>query len=231
MTIHLKREYKRSEENAVGLQHLLQHTTLGHLLDRVEVWYDPDARNTVIDDDKDLVHDFFEFSDDAMEGYSPWVLRLVFSRQQDVIQDRKISALTLESIERTIKQKFDLSANFISSNENAPLKVMRIRIKYDDKADETIRNSEQMYLQEVAQQMGMLSLSGIPAIKRLFLKNLNEERADTSSRRYICETEGSDLQLIICEPQVNLRKTVTNDVAEVFRVLGIEGVRSSLLNV
>jgi DNA-directed RNA polymerase II subunit RPB1 len=47
-----------------------------------EIFYDPDVKNPVIQNDVEFVKDFYdlsEFSDDDIRRLSPWVLRIVLN--------------------------------------------------------------------------------------------------------------------------------------------------------
>lgn len=49
-------------------------------------------------------------------------------------------------------------------------------------------------------------------------------------KEWLLETDGTNLAEVMTFPAVNHRTTVSNDVLEMFQVLGIEGARSSLFN-
>jgi len=44
------------------------------------------------------------------------------------------------------------------------------------------------------------------------------------------ETDGSNLMEVLSYPKVDHTRTISNDVVEMFQVLGIEGARASLFN-
>jgi DNA-directed RNA polymerase II subunit RPB1 len=44
------------------------------------------------------------------------------------------------------------------------------------------------------------------------------------------ETDGVALQKILCVEDIDHKKTISNDITEVLKVLGIEAVRMSLIN-
>jgi DNA-directed RNA polymerase beta' subunit len=61
-------------------------------------------------------------------------------------------------------------------------------------------------------------LVGIPGIRRTFVKG--GEKAE-----FIVETEGTNLRDILGHPFVDATRTFTNDINEIFSVLGIEAAR------
>ena len=80
-----------------------------------------------------------------------------------------------------------------------------------------------------------LHLRGVPGIKKVYLSKKDVNRwteADGFKREkhWLLETDGTNLSEVITFPAVNHTTTMSNDILEMFQVLGIEGARSSLFN-
>ena len=80
-----------------------------------------------------------------------------------------------------------------------------------------------------------LHLRGVPGIKKVYLSKKDVQKwteADGFKREkhWLLETDGTNLSEVITFPAVNHTTTMSNDVLEMFQVLGIEGARSSLFN-
>jgi len=82
MTIFLNKENANSEVYAKRLQTRIEHTNMMHVTVKSEIYYDPDMRKTIIEEDIEMVDiDFkLKFNEDDNSGvlshYSPWVLRI-----------------------------------------------------------------------------------------------------------------------------------------------------------
>jgi DNA-directed RNA polymerase II subunit RPB1 len=80
-----------------------------------------------------------------------------------------------------------------------------------------------------------LHLRGVPGIRKVYLSKKNVQKwTDTEGfkphKEWLLETDGTNLAEVMTFPAVNHCTTVSNDVLEMFQVLGIEGARSSLFN-
>lgn len=64
---------------------------MGHLCIKSEIYYDPDYKNTIIDDDVDVVENYLDYPDeDDPENVSSWVLR--FELDKNSLIDRSITS-------------------------------------------------------------------------------------------------------------------------------------------
>jgi DNA-directed RNA polymerase II subunit RPB1 len=52
-----------------------------------------------------------------------------------------------------------------------------------------------------------------------------------NNKEWVLETEGTNLLEVLSIPEVDHTRTISNDVVEIFNVLGIEAARAALLNV
>ena len=113
---------------AKNVQCTLEHTTLRKVTKETEVYYDPDPRDTVIEEDKEFVHDYFEFegeTDDADAArMSPWLLRIELNREMMV--DKKLS---MSAIAEKINFEFKDELTCIFNDDNAEHLILRVRVK------------------------------------------------------------------------------------------------------
>ena len=71
-------------------------------------------------------------------------------------------------------------------------------------------------------------IKGVKGIKKVILQRRFSPQ--TGKYEYVLLTEGSNLSEILSIPQVDHRRTRTNDIHEIERVLGIEAARQALIN-
>lgn len=78
-------------------------------------------------------------------------------------------------------------------------------------------------------------MSGFPEITKVYAKKYKENKYDpvtksviSSDKNWMLETDGVALDKILAVSKVNQKKTISNDILEIKRVLGIEAVRMAL---
>ncbi|MEM3132134.1 MAG: DNA-directed RNA polymerase subunit A'' [Sulfolobales archaeon] len=71
-------------------------------------------------------------------------------------------------------------------------------------------------------------IKGVKGIKKVILQR--RYNPSTGKHEYVLLTEGSNLAEVLGIPQVDHRRTRTNDIHEIERVLGIEAARQALIN-
>jgi DNA-directed RNA polymerase, subunit A'''' len=84
---------------------------------------------------------------------------------------------------------------------------------------------EQRYrdLLQLTKKINDITLKGIEEIKRVVLRKASE------SDEYVLYTEGSALKDIIGIPGVDMTRTTTNNISEIYSVLGIEAARNAII--
>jgi len=87
------------------------------------IYYDPDPRNTCIEEDQDWVNIFYEMPDFDPSNASPWLLRLELDRKRMV--DKKLS---MEAVAERINQSFKDDLQVIYTDDNADKLVFHLRL-------------------------------------------------------------------------------------------------------
>jgi len=77
-------------------------------------------------------------------------------------------------------------------------------------------------LQKIKSKIEKKRLSGIKDITRAFVRKHGEE--------YLIYTEGSNLKSVLEIPGVDLKRTTTNDIQQIYETLGVEAARNSIIN-
>lgn len=94
------------------------------------------------------------------------------------------------------------------------------------------------FLKKVESELlAKLTLSGIPGITKVFLREVTKTLPDPSSqlgvymkaKEWILDTEGINLAAVMAVDEVDYTRTSSNHLVEVLEVLGIEAVRNTLL--
>lgn len=105
------------------------------------------------------------------------------------------------------------------------LGVMDIWVDVSDFNDEEYESQEiaySTYLEEVVEPaLKDVKICGIPGIKNIFYENKNGE--------WMIETDGTNLRTIFAHPEVDMERTICNNVWEIYETLGIEAARNFLV--
>jgi len=235
LSVYLTEEYARDRERAKDVQSKLEWTTLQSVTASTEIYYDPDPRNTCISEDKSFVETYYDVPDDDINPdlLSPWLLRIVLNREMMV--DKQLS---LEEIAEQINVEYSGLLSCICSNDNAEKLVLHVRVMNDDEAgkqQEEGKIADDDFLKLMEQNMmTQLKLRGIPDINKVFIRDakkvvLAEDGSFKNTNEWMLDTEGVNLQEVMCEEAVDHTRTTSNHLCEVIQVLGIEAVRNALL--
>lgn len=242
LTIFLKPEFSADQEMAKGVASELQHTTLRDVMQASEVYYDPNARSTVVSADTELVDEYFDADLDELPPLSPWLLRIELD--PSILEDRNI---TMDNVQRKLEESFGQDVHIIRSEENYSTKVIRLRIvKEQDQKDggeepnaefEDEEDSDDLFLRRIeAEILAHMTLGGMGSIRKVFMRQTKTSMVDPLSGEYkggeewVLDTDGVNLLGCMSHSAVDHTRTYSNDVCEIFEVLGIEAARAALLN-
>ncbi|KAI4468651.1 dna-directed rna polymerase [Holotrichia oblita] len=241
LTVFLTGAAARDAEKAKNVLCRLEHTTLRKVTANTAIYYDPDPQNTVIPEDQEFVNVYYEMPDFDPTRISPWLLRIELDRKR--MTDKK---LTMEQIAEKINAGFGDDLNCIFNDDNAEKLVLRIRImnsddgKFGEGADEDIdKMDDDMFLRCIeANMLSDMTLQGIEAISKVYM---HLPQTDSKKRivitetgefkaipEWLLETDGTSMMKVLSERDVDPVRTFSNDICEIFSVLGIEAVRKSV---
>lgn len=229
------------QQAAKRLRSRIELTTLRSLTHAVELYYDPQVKETLIEADEDMVESYFVFGegDENLEAQSKWLLRIVLDRKK--LLDRDIS---ISEVANTIKEEFKPNLAVIFSDENADEQIIRVRFIWDgnlqkDEDDEDERDERWMRKLE-KHLLDDVTLRGVRGIERAFIRELkvvaeNDDRSlilsknDPRCNEWVLDTTGTALADVLAIDGVNSSKTYCNSFIEILGVLGIEAARAGLL--
>ena len=252
LTVYLQPELAHDKLEIQELQLQLEYCTLGDLTYKTEIHYDPDPRSSVIESDTGFVEDYFT-SGEAMEDgavnpdhMSPWVLRIMLNKE---LFKGKVSVATpdtslrLEEIAEKITDYFGKGVHVVINDDNAAIPTLRIRIvvaeedrRIASESEEVSRGSEDHEFLRRMQKtlLGSLQLRGVTRLKKVYLSEKKKatwgdlEGWDNDGVEWLIETDGTNLGEVMTFPKVDHSRTRSNDICEMYDILGVEGARSSL---
>ena len=240
-TIYLHPTDETSQEDATKLVHKLEHTRLRSIVSNVKILFDPG--NDIVREDTQLVENFGIFNEMinkyndgdvvADDTKSKWLIRMEMNRFE--MLERNI---TMDDVNFMIKTSYNDVSCMYSDFNNSNL-VFRIRVNKKtltgtlvspDQTDELIylKNFQNILLDN-------LVLRGIKQIKKVnprkILDSMILENGDFIKKQtWVLDTVGSNLMGLLGCDFIDNTRTITNNIQEVYNVLGIEAARQTIFN-
>lgn len=228
------------KETAKKLRSAVEHTTLRSVTDTTEIWYDPDPRDTVIEEDKETVQSHFliDTGEEDLERQSKWLLRIVFDRKKLLDKD-----LTVEKVGMKLMQEYGNDMSIIMSDDNAEIPNIRCRMKNSEgqKGDEETDLEEDTMLKRLENHiLDELTLNGVKGIQRAFLNDKERikfckdgsmimNNDDDECKEWVLDTTGTALKAVLEVDGIDTSRTYSNTFEEILQVFGIEATRAALL--
>ena len=253
-TVRMYPSEETEQGNAQDIMHRLEHTLLSSVVKTVQICFDPDDANTQIAADAQLLARFHAFETElqgcleaggaamASSGTpaSKWVVRLELDPER--LLDH---ALTVDDVHFAIRTAYGDSVECVFSDYNDDNIVFRIRLVQAikkmkrkpgvrqhalDQADEV--HELQTFQDEL---LGRLILRGIKGIDRVIPRKVSDEVVSSDGRYerqdvWVLDTVGTNLLGLLALDYIDVERTITNDIQEVYRVLGIEAARQAIFN-
>ncbi len=244
ITVYLKNKDKENIERAQELKYALEYTSLKEVTETVSVCFDPDHLNTLIEEDKPLMEEYAQFQkmaaecagieDDEDNTQSKWIVR--FELNKEAMLDKNIS---MDDIHFALRYSYKESVSCVYSDFNANKLVLRVRLSeaLTSSKKKSLDQSDQIYMLKNL-QLNMLNniiLRGVKNIPKVILrKSVDEVTMEdgnyTQRDSWVLDTVGTNLRDVLTITDIDMSRTYTNDIQEVFRTLGIEAARQSIFN-
>ena len=246
-TVFLKSDIIENQEEARKVINLLEHTKLKDIVKSIEICFDPDDLNTLINDDKDTMEQYKEFSsiiDECLENKSlddkqksKWVIRVELNEIEMI--DKNI---TLEDINFVLNMTYGDEISCVFSDYNSDKLVFRIRLNkiLQNKKRTQINpldQSDEIYLLKNFQEelLNNLILRGIKNISKVLLRKITDymipdENGFRKTEIWVLDTVGTNLLKLLSLDFIDVYNTTTNDIQEIYNVLGIEAARQAIYN-
>ena len=160
---------------------------------------------------------------------SDWVIRFGFDKQ-DLINKN----ITMEEIYHKINISYGEDIKCVYSDDNSNKLIFRIRIMKYKKSDSSLNDLN--IIKQIAQQIrdkviikGINNISGVSMYK-------NKAHYDIVGNNYIqkeewvLNTNGINMIEIFTQNDIDTSRSYSNDIYEIYELLGIEAARTVLLN-
>jgi len=254
LSVYLKPEDEQYKEKAQTIMYMLEHTKLEEVVKTVEVCFDPDDLNTLISEDKDTIEQYRAFenlvkecAEDSFQTdeneKSKWIIRMVMD--PEVMLEKNI---TMDDVNYTLKNCFDEQINCVYSDFNSNKLIFRIRMNDIIKSAtgrggqkkpkvNPLDQSDQIYILKNFQDQLLQNvvLRGIKGINKVILRKIIDNMVEHNGlykkqEIWVLDTIGTNLLDVLGLDFIDNTRTLSNDIVEIYNVLGIEAARQTIYN-
>jgi DNA-directed RNA polymerase beta' subunit len=252
LTVYLKPEEETDREKAQSIMYMLENTKMAELVQSIEICFDPDDLNTLINEDATLMQQYRAFENmmdecaeievaDETNEKSKWILRMELNAE--IMLEKNI---TMDDINFTLKNSYGDEITCAYSDYNDDNLIFRIRmnnlIKSGTKGAKKsnvnpLDQSDQIYLLKNFQDQLLhnVIIRGVKKISKVILRKIKdnvfeENGAYKKKDIWVLDTVGTNLLGVLALDYIYTSRTFSNDILEIYNVLGIEAARQSIYN-
>ena len=252
LTVYLKSEDERDREKAQTRMNLLEHTKMADIVKSIEICFDPDDLNTLIQEDASTMQQYraFENMIDECNGgsnieipgndKSKWILRM--EMDPEAMLEKNI---TMDDINFTLKHIYKDEISCVFSDYNADKLVFRIRMNNIFKKLKLEKNikvhsldqSDQIYMLKNFQDQLLYNIiiRGVRKIQKVILRKIKDNVIESAGSYlkqdiWVLDTVGSNLKDVLALDYIDSTRTFSNDIVETYNVFGIEAARQTIFN-
>ena len=253
LSVYLKPEDERQKEKAQTIMYMLEHTKLEEIVKSIEVCFDPDDSNTLIGDDSETLAQFKEFEKMIAEcadmtfsdenEKSKWIIRM--EMDSEIMLEKNI---TMDDVNFTLKNCYDDQINCVYSDFNSDKLIFRIRMNEVLKSGSgkggqkktkinPLDQSDQIYILKNFQDQLLQNvvLRGIKGINKVILRKIIDNMVEQNGvykkqEIWVLDTVGTNLLDVLGLDFIDNKRTMSNDIIEIYEVLGIEAARQAIYN-
>jgi DNA-directed RNA polymerase II subunit RPB1 len=257
LTIYLKEFDEQHQDRAVKYATMIEHTRLNDIVKGLQILFDPNDANTMVTEDQPLLKRYKQFesfitSDDTVpkeeQNKSKWVIRMVMDPEKMLSKN-----ITMDDVYFAITKIYREKVQCVYSDYNDSNLIFRIRLMKSISAKEktnlansTIDVSDEIHVLKSFQDdlLKKIILRGIDGILKVLprkiqgtmIKNNTDNHVLSKSDgkfvpkdTWVLDTTGTNYLEVLGLQFIDYTKTYSNDIYEVFVVLGIEAARQVIL--
>jgi len=249
LSIYLNKEDETNKERARTIMYMLEHTKLQELVKNVQLCFDPDDLNTLIIEDKEMIEKYMEFNqlfEDCNDNItsvdeaekSKWIIRLELDHEAMLEKN-----ITMDDINFTLVNVYDTQISCIYSDYNSDKLIFRIRLNESLKSSSknaaklTLDQSDKIYMLKNFQDQMLTNIviRGIKNINKVNLRTIRNNYTEENGQYvkkdiWVLDTVGTNLMDVLSLDYIDNERTFSNDIVEVYKVLGIEAARQMIYN-
>ena len=249
-TVYLHKDEETDNNKALAILKRLEHTKLRQIVSEVKICFDPDDLNTLISEDTLLMQQYREFQEmvDGCAGTeyfkegadrSKWIVRMEMDAEQMLER-----GITMDDVHFALRNVYNDSIQCSYCDYNSDKLIFRIRLMQALSASKkkaakvsTLDVSDEIYMLKNFQDqlLDNLVLRGVKNINRVIIRKIIDalkykDSAYVPQESWVLDTIGSNLLDLLGLDYIDVNRTITNDIQEIYRTLGIEAARQAIFN-
>ena len=224
--VYLDPSVSGSQDQAIMVKREIQKTTLRDITKHVRMYYDPYPLETasVVEDDREILKSFQDFSIGKPDCASPWILRLEFDDTEMAARNTQ----DMVSIETAIMNSGLKVLQCVHSDSNASKIVMRIVF-------DSSFVGNMLSLRFIEERILDVVIAGASGVGRVYPRKVEKELVwDEAASGFACKTqwvldvEGANMYELMGFKNVDKTRIFSNDIHEVMDVFGVEAARQAI---
>ena len=247
-TIYLPKDIEDDQNKAKNLIKKLEHTKLKDIVKYTQICFDPDDLTSLIEEDEVFIKQYIEFSEildkcqdkDIVSDKvkSKWIIRIELDKME--MLDKGI---TMDDVNFALQSSYNDTIRCIYSDFNSDKLIFRIRMNnLLDKSKKknmqsSLDQSDEIFILKNFEEelMNNVVLRGIKNINNLLIRKITdslEEKDGQFDKKeiWVLDSVGTNLMKLLSVDFIDVNRTISNDIQEVYRVLGIEAARQVIFN-
>jgi DNA-directed RNA polymerase II subunit RPB1 len=255
MVIYFNQDIAESKEMVHKISSHIKHTTFKEIINKIDVYYDPNpkAKNSFME--KDNISDAFHHHKGTRRGCSsdinglPWLIKIELNKEK--MLEKEINILEINSKfcswwekkfndnksmkkdeKKIITKITQLAVLSNTDNDEQPIIHIRFNAKdlEKDKFDLSSIKNFIKYIIKPFKLKGLSNVTDISAIKQEKKVTFDKNSGGVVTKdEYVTYTAGVNLKDIKYITGIDLNRTISNNVVEIYNNYGIEITRSILL--
>jgi len=168
---------------------------------------------------------------------SKWIIRMTMNKEE--MLDRKI---TMDDVHFALKNMYGSEVTCMYTDYNADNLVFRIRLnniitnsKKKNNNPLSLDQSDQIYILKNFQDnmLNNIVLRGVKGLSNVLLRKITDSvvKVDgvyTKKETWVLDTTGTNLLAALALDYIDVTRTISNDIQEIYNVLGIEAARVAI---
>jgi len=256
LTVHMKALDEQNQDRAIDYSNMMEYTKLVDVVKSIQIAFDPHEHASFMEEDRALIEQFYAFENIMREcagnkdttfdepeknaKKSKWIIRMEMDPESLLEKN-----ITMDDIHYAIKNSsYGESIDCVFSDFNEDKLVFRIRMLNEDaKKKKTagvaiaLDQSDEIYQLKNFQDtlLNNIVLRGVTRIEKVIPRKLKdmvvlEDGKYVRKDTWVLDTTGSNMMTVLGLDYIDYKRTYSNDIREVFDVLGIEAARQTIYN-
>lgn len=179
-------------------------------------------------------------------GKTPWVISLVFDKKK--LSSKEPWNEITQSIDKNFSEYFEMTEKVGFGQDDPPelqLRGLESIVEAVNKINSAEKDNDKKitvfkYIHDLDEKIRNIFISGIKGLKtvktskKLVMAPNSKEEINKEKKKaweyIVFEVEGTNLRACLSHPKIDPIKTYSNDISEIYNVLGIEAARTAFIN-